>query len=90
MNNRDRIFFRHNGSMTKASAIFKDDDVAQPRRRYLFARLHYEPKIALSAPMQMPIFRIGPRIEGRHEPKINIHPDEQHTAVNAGSQNVRT
>ena len=47
-----------------------------------------EAEISLLAAMQMPVFRVGPRIERREKPRIDEDADQKHPAVDAGAAHV--
>src|SRR5579863_6520000 len=83
MDEGQRLAFRHDAAVAVAAAIFEDDDVAGPRvffRRF-GAAVEDETEITLLASMQMPIRRIGPRVERRAKAGIDEDAHDQHAAI---------
>ena len=88
MHDRKRRGRRDDTAMRIATAEAKHHDVAGLRIFDLATAIEYKAEITLLAAVQMPIRRIGPRIEWRTEPGVDKHADDQHAAIDASAFDV--
>ena len=78
----DLVVFDHDAAMREAASDAPDNHVAGKRRPLHFpAESGDDGEEALFVPMQMPLRRIGPRIERRHEAGIDRAAHQQHRAI---------
>ncbi len=74
-----------NAAMCIAASVTKHDNVAFFWLMDLAAAVEDEAKIAFLTSMQMPIRRVGTRIERFAEAGIDENTDNQHAAIDAGA-----
>jgi hypothetical protein len=78
----------HDAAVAVATPITKHEDVAGPRLFHLCTTIEDKAQIALVAAVQMPVRRIGPRIERRTKSSIDEDANNQHAAINANAMQI--